>query len=321
MRDLMAVVSLVIVTTLSASAYAGPDPDRISQGDLTVAAGERVGDAVSLGGTLTVNGWITGDAVALGGGVHLLPGARVDGDITAVGGSIVVEPGAVAFGEQTGLEPGAGPMPPIPPVPPIPAPVVTPAPLQPDGAGPSSFVDRWLDDLSSSVHRLGERVGHMLALYGMLVVLGLIMLGVAPLRTRALAAAVAAQPGRSLGFGLLVILGTVVAIIVLSITVIGIPIAAVLAVAAACAAALGLTGVSILLGELLPVPSLKDRQVLKLMLGAAVLVVALAIPYAGGLLGVVATVLGLGSLAITRLRPGHAVFCAHGKGPYRSSAL
>lgn len=319
MRELMAVLSLVTVTLLSASVWAD-DPDRISQGDLVVAAGERVGDAVSLGGTLTVSGWITGDAVALGGGVHLLPGARVDGDITAVGGSIVVEPGAVAFGEQTGLGPGAGMGPP-----PVLAPVVTPAPPRAHdvgpSAGPSSFVERYLDDLSSSLHRLMERIGHMIALYGMLVVLGLIMLGVAPLRTRALAAAVAAQPGRSLGLGLLVVLGTVVAIIVLSITVIGIPIAAVLAVAASCAAALGLTGVSILIGELLPVPSLKDRQAFKLLLGAAVLVVALAIPYVGGVLGVVATVLGLGSLAITRLRPGHAVFCSHGKGPYRSSAL
>jgi MFS family permease len=202
-------------------------------------------------------------------------------------------------------------------------PLVTTPPPRPDevgpGAGPASFVERWLEARSDELHQLAQRVGHMLAMYGLLVVLGLIMLGVAPLRTRALAAAVAAQPGRSLGFGLLVVLGTVVAIVLLSITVIGIPIAAVLAVAASCAAALGLTGVSILIGEILPFSSRKDRQAVKLLLGAGVLVVALAIPYVGGVLGVVATVLGLGSLAITRLRPGHAVFFGHGKGPYRSA--
>jgi len=318
MRTGTATAMVLIASLWSAQALAGPLPDRIGQGSLTIGVGERVGDAVALGGALTVQGWVTGDAVSLGGGVHLLPGARVDGDITALGGSIVVEPGALALGDQTGLEPGRGThaidpdrTSPVPP--PAPAPSV-------DGAGPASFVERWLHDASERLGRFAQHIGHMLGLFGLLVVLGLIMLGIAPLRTRALAAAVAAHPAKSFGLGLLVVFGAIAAIIVLSVTVIGLPFAAVLAVTVGCAAVLGLTGVSILIGELMPFPSLRDRQVTKLLIGAGILVLALAIPYVGGVFGVVATVLGLGSLAVTRLRPGHMVFSGSGgKGPYRTS--
>lgn len=330
MRAFSAGAVLVVTALWAVSAMAEPPSDRISQGDMAVGQGERVGDAVVLGGSLTVSGWVTGDAVALGGGVHLLPGARVDGDITALGGSIVVEPGAMAFGQQTGVDSGSGAHAvtrerPHPTGPPSPEPSgeaagpLTPAPPA-EAVGPASFVEQWFQRASERLGELAHRLGHMLGLLGLLVVLGMIMLGVAPLRTRALAAAVAAHPGKSLGLGILVIFGAIAAIIVLSVTVVGIPLAAVLAVVVACAAALGLTGVSILIGELLPFTSLRDRQFTKLLLGAGILVVALAIPYAGGILGVIATVLGLGSLALTRLRPGHMVFSgAGGKGPYRSA--
>ena len=87
MRTGTATAMVLIASLWSAQALAGPLPDRIGQGSLTIGVGERVGDAVALGGALTVQGWVTGDAVSLGGGVHLLPGARVDGDITALGGS------------------------------------------------------------------------------------------------------------------------------------------------------------------------------------------------------------------------------------------
>ncbi len=95
-------------------------------------------------------------------------------------------------------------------------------------------------------------------------------------------------------------------------TIVGLPLAALLGVAIGCAAVLGLTGVSILIGELLPLASLRDRSVVKLLLGAGVLVLALAIPYAGGVIGVGATILGLGSLAVTRFRTGDAVFSPQG---------
>lgn len=307
MRTLTMITALIALLVVGSKVALASSTDRIAQGDITIEAGERVNDAVSLGGSLVVRGWVTGDAVSLGGGVRLMPGARVDGDITALGGSVVVEPGAVAFGSQTGLgERGAfnvdhdrGPSTTASP---------SGASEAVDSGSSDSVIGRWVEDRLEGLGLLIKKVGHMLALYGLIVVLGLIMLGVAPLRTRALAAAVATHPGKSLGLGLLVILGAILAIIVLAISVVGIPFAAILAVVVGCAAVLGLTGVSILIGELLPFRALRDRSALKLLVGAGLLVVALAIPYAGGVLGVLATIVGLGSLALTRMRPGHMVF-------------
>jgi len=44
------------------------------------------------------------------------------------------------------------------------------------------------------------------------------------------------------------------------------------------------------------------------------------IPFAGPVVGVLATVIGLGSLVLTRMRPGHDVFHGKGLGPYRTPA-
>lgn len=303
-------MGLVCVLTLmwAATAVAAPR-DRVSQGDLVINAGERVGDAVSFGGSVTVRGEVTGDAVAFAGDVRLMPGARVEGDITAFGGTIIVEPGAAALGEQTSFGRRAGA-----------------EGRETPGAGTASAEQRsapplaiWLAHVQDRIRSFFRHVGHMIGLYVLLVILGAVMLGAAPLRTRALAAAVAAHPGKSLGLGLLVILASVVLMILLSVTIIGIPVAAVLTVALGIGALLGLTGVSILIGELLPFPSLRDRQFVKLMAGAGILVLALSIPYAGGVIGVIATIVGIGSLAFTRMRPGHVIF-GGGKGPYRTPA-
>lgn len=238
--------------------------------------------------------------MAFGGSVRLLPGARVDGDVTALGGSITVEPGAMATGERTalggsnrsgGVRALDGP-----------TAAVTGAPES------ESFIERWLKNVKQTTRDLIRHVAHMLGLYVILILLGAVMLGVAPLRTRALAAAVAAHPVRSLGLGLLVSFIGAIVLALLAVTVVGIPAAAVVAAALGIAALLGLTAVSILIGELLPIESLRGRQYLKLLIGAGVLVMLVSIPYVGGVIGLIATILGLGSVAFTRMRPGHLVF-------------
>jgi len=290
---------------LPMTAFAAPT-DRVAHGNVVVAEGEQVADAVAFGGDLTVAGRVTGDAVAMGGSVRVVPGARVDGDVTAMGGNIDVAQGAHVRGDRVAM--GGN---------------VRGAhaghhrrPHQPGPAvGPTSRPE---NNSFFGVGGLVRKALHMVGLYFLLVILGVIMLGVAPQRTRALAAAVAAYPARSLGLGLLVVLATVVAVVILCVTVVGIPIAAVIAAVAGCAAILGLTAVSILIGELVPAKRLRDRQVGKLMVGAGILVTLLALPFAGPVLGFLATMLGLGALAVTRLRPGHAVF-ATGSGPYRTA--
>jgi hypothetical protein len=68
-------------------------------GDITVEADERVSDpVVAVGGSVTVLGHVDDDVVAVGGSVRLGPRAVVRGDVTSIGGRIEQSPGATIRG-------------------------------------------------------------------------------------------------------------------------------------------------------------------------------------------------------------------------------
>jgi cytoskeletal protein CcmA (bactofilin family) len=68
--------------------------------DAVVPAGERVtGDVVTLFGSSDVEGEVTGSVVAVFGSVRLLPGATVDGDVVTVGGGVEQTEGANVGGQ------------------------------------------------------------------------------------------------------------------------------------------------------------------------------------------------------------------------------
>ena len=56
------------------------------------------GDVVSIGGAATIDGEVDGNVVAIGGGVWLGPEAFVHGDVTSVGGGVSRDPKAVVRG-------------------------------------------------------------------------------------------------------------------------------------------------------------------------------------------------------------------------------
>lgn len=69
-------------------------------GSIDVDEGERVdGDVVAIGGSVDVNGHVTGDVVAIGGSLDLGPHAVVEGDVVTIGGSIDRAQGARIDGE------------------------------------------------------------------------------------------------------------------------------------------------------------------------------------------------------------------------------
>ncbi len=69
-------------------------------GSITVAEDERVtGAAVAVAGSVTVNGRVQDDVVAVGGNVRLGRRAEVGGDVVVVGGTVEREPGAVVRGK------------------------------------------------------------------------------------------------------------------------------------------------------------------------------------------------------------------------------
>jgi hypothetical protein len=69
-------------------------------GDVNVDADEVIdGDVVAVGGPVRVNGEVQGDVVAVGGSVTLGATAIVEGDVTAVGGPLHRDPGAQVRGK------------------------------------------------------------------------------------------------------------------------------------------------------------------------------------------------------------------------------
>jgi hypothetical protein len=92
-----------------------PDPDLLRGGEdrvrfggsVTVNEGEEVrGDAVAIGGSVNVDGHVTGNAVSIGGSLTLGPHADVDGDAVVIGGSLSRDSSARVGGKVVDV--GAG---------------------------------------------------------------------------------------------------------------------------------------------------------------------------------------------------------------------
>jgi hypothetical protein len=72
--------------------------------DAEVPPGERIeGDVVAVFGDVLVEGQVSGNVVAVFGSVRMEPGARIDGDAVAVGGALDQPPGAAVGGESVSL--------------------------------------------------------------------------------------------------------------------------------------------------------------------------------------------------------------------------
>ncbi len=83
-----------------------PEPpvgDQVRMGDdITIAKDQTVlGDVVAIGGDVEVHGQVLGDVVSVGGVLRLYDTARVNGDAVAVGGRLEKDPGAQVLGQTT----------------------------------------------------------------------------------------------------------------------------------------------------------------------------------------------------------------------------
>ena len=247
----------------------------IMGGPVVVEADEEVYDAVAIGGPLTVRGTVRGDAVALGGPVTIEPGAvvegeivavggpvhvaedaRVVGDITAVGGSVDIDPDATVEGQQLGVGGSLG--------------------------GLISGVVHSLMDASEAppfVFHAAAHVVHAVAL----VVVTLLVLAFLPERVERVRGFLTARPGVSVLGGLAIAVGLVPVIVLLCISIVGIPLVPVFLMAVAALLAMGITAAATWLGDRLPVLQGRKSPFVALLLGVAVLVLVALVPFVGSL--------------------------------------
>jgi len=190
------------------------EEDAQVKGDMAIIGGnlsidgEVGGDIAIIGGNLTLNGTINGDIVVIGGQVILEETAVVDGNISSIGGNVEKRPGAEVTGDITNNVPPTirVPNPPSPPN----------VPGAPDVPNPPS-VNVEVNPFLNVAGKVGQAIA--VALIGMLLSLFL-----QPQLERT-GEAITRQPLIAGGYGLLSVILVPAVILVLTITIILIPVA------------------------------------------------------------------------------------------------
>jgi carbonic anhydrase/acetyltransferase-like protein (isoleucine patch superfamily) len=259
-------------------------------GNVSVAEGAHIdGDAALIGGNLDLGGALDGDLALIGGDAALSHTALVDGDISTVGGNIKQDEGAQVTGNiVTDIE--------------------TPSVLLPDSPG----------DLALSDPRPGAEINlnpfwDFFGSVGQAFVTAIIMAGIAVLASLFLqpqmehvGGSIVSQPLVAGGFGLLTLVLGVFALLILALTLILSPAAALGLIALALAWMFGLIAMGQELGERFAQAFHLSWNV-PLVAGAGTFMLALAVsllglfPCLGFLLQSLVGLMGLGGVALTVL--------------------
>lgn len=221
---LAALLTVVALTAMPApaQAYRHSQHDVVVFGnEVTIPKGDDVGDVVVFGGSADVYGHVHGDAVVIGGYIHIEPDGQVDGDKVVLGGSIADD------SERSGARQGPSEVP------------------TPEAATPAPPIERRApahaerEDVASGQH-------WFLAIVSFLSILAFALF---PARARATHDSLVERPMLAglLGFLWPFVLPTV--LIVLAISILGIPLIPIALVAFALAYLLGKAALSLFVGR------------------------------------------------------------------------
>jgi hypothetical protein len=267
-------VALVLLCTLAPAASAqAADPDEriVVSGPVTVGPDETSGTVVVASGDVLVRGTVDGDVVALDGDVTVR--GRVTGNIVTVAGTAILGRRARVGGDLTYIQH---------------KPQVT------RGARIAGDTKKY--DADKLTGPLGiAAIGFWIAVSVSLLLLGLLLLLLAP---RAADAVARAGKGASIGVGILVfILLPVIAVLAL-VSVFGAPFGVGLLLALFPLYAIGYVTAAFVLGRLI----IKGSRIPAFLVGLLILRLLALIPFAGGLIGLLAMIFGLGVLFVTLFR-------------------
>jgi hypothetical protein len=268
---LLVLAALALSAAAPAAAATSQDEDAIVviSGDVSVPRGETVdsifvangdvvlagradGDVVLFSGDATVSGTIDGDLVTFGGRARLLPSAHVTGDVRYGDERPVVAGAAIVRGDVTSEE-------------------------WPDSFDFVPFVGAFL---------LWLAVGISMAL------LGVFLLLVAPRAADAIVARSRERVGPLIGIGFAVAIALPVAGAIAAVTLVGLPLAFVIALALLPLGALAYCASAWALGR--RIVSEPRGRVLAFLAGLAILRAAALVPILGFLVGLGAVIFGLG---------------------------
>jgi len=269
-------VSLVgAVPGVAAAAGSGNPRDQIVlSGSVDVPAGRTVGTVVVVDGPINVAGTVKGDIVAVHGVVRI--SGFVDGTVTAVSRRVILTPGARIQGDL--LYGG-------------------PRPLIPAGAAVTGKVSsQGLTKLDTTGFGVLAYLILWLAFSISALALGALVWWLAPGAMEAASEAFQQRTGPVIGWGFGLFLGLPLAAIIAVVSLVGIPLGAGLLLALLPLSAIGYVTTAWVIGRM-ALGGQRNPIVIGLVGLAGLRVVAL-IPWFGGLVWLVATVMGLGALLV-----------------------
>lgn len=269
------VLGALAVAPSAASARDAEDAIVVITGDVDVARGETVEDVVVADGDIDVAGHVKGSVVAFAGDVRV--SGRVDDDVVTFAGQLRALPGAV-IGDNAKYADER--------------PLISPRAT----VGGEVQEEDWND--LGSVAGIGviSAIAFWLAVTISTMVLGLLLLVVAPQAADATAAAFRGSAGQAVavGLGLFIVL-PLVAVVAIA-TLVGLPLGIAILLALVPLYALGYVAACWLLGERVVGPP--RHRFVSFFAGWGILRGIALIPVLGWLVGVAATVIGLGALGV-----------------------
>src|SRR3954468_16604237 len=280
---IVALPSMLLVLLLAATSASAATDHVVITGGAVVPAGQTAGDILVLDGPVTIAGHATGDVVSVSGPVQV--SGRVDGDLIAVSDRAFLAPTARVGGDlRYGDEP----------------------PVLARGArvGGKITKENWADTANGWGWVSG--LAWWLAVCVSTLVVGALLVWLAPGALYAAERAVRERLGATVGWGVALAIGVPLLAILALVTLVGIPFGVALLLAAIPVLLVAYTTTAWIIGRRV----LRNRSTspwAALLAGWGILRVLALIPVAGALVGLAATVVGLGALAVAlwqARRPG-----------------
>lgn len=302
--------------------------DLMTAGGAVTIKGEVTDDVRAAGGMVTIDGQVGKNITAIGGTITLGSDADVDGSIVAIGGTLAhlgnVDGNVLVYGERATLAGRVG------------GDIKTHTPTV--VVTKTAVLDGNLDYTSNqeaSVSAQAKIVGtvqrtatakaltqvvpragrgflfrfHLLSYLSMLL-LGCVLLRLAPRQMAAVSKLIGEQPWRGLGLGLLGLVLIPAVVVLLMFTVIGVPLAALIGVVYVLLLTASSLFSGLFLGQkIFDLANLKENRYAMMVVGLLILQLVLALPTIGGLvrfLSILATtgaILTLGRESLKRLQP------------------
>jgi cytoskeletal protein CcmA (bactofilin family) len=240
-------------------------------GSVLVDRDEVAGDVIVVDGDVTVRGTVQGDLVVLDGNITIR--GTVEGNVVAASGLATLGrrghvEGDLVYGDEK--------------------------PVQAPGSQVDGKVEKFSFGDVSVLAAIGLWIGFTISL----LLLGIVLLLIAPRAGEAIARTGKDKPGISAGVGLLAFFLLPIIAIAACLTVIGLPLGIVLLLLILPLYAIGYLSAALVVGRLI----LKKSKILALLVGLVILQLLTLIPIAGGIIGFLATVFGLGVLLVTLFR-------------------